>query len=160
MEVDIVDLRAKCVSFEEGFDTVIEEATEDLQDGHALVSDLEISTGTIAHNDTNTYLKAGIQERFRMRDVTFENLRTRLQISPLGPFDRTNISWEEKINQRRDRSRNTRTTIIPWNKLQNSVVGEQSIQDFSYAFNEVYKLGHKKGITEIAKKNSFLQKIG
>ena len=36
-----MDLGGKCVSFEEGFDFVIEEATEDLQDGHGLVSDLE-----------------------------------------------------------------------------------------------------------------------
>ena len=33
MDVDIVDLGGKYVSFEEGFDFVIEEATEDLQDG-------------------------------------------------------------------------------------------------------------------------------
>ena len=52
MEVDILDLGAKYVSFEEGFDFVIEEATEDLQDGHALVSHLEILVGTIAHKDT------------------------------------------------------------------------------------------------------------
>ena len=37
-----MDLGGKCVSFEEGFDFVIEKATEDLQDGHGLVSDLEI----------------------------------------------------------------------------------------------------------------------
>ena len=37
-----MDLGGKCVSFEEGFDFVIEEATEDLHDGHGLVSDLEI----------------------------------------------------------------------------------------------------------------------
>jgi hypothetical protein len=38
MEVDIVDLRAKCVFFEEEFDFVVWDNTEDLQDGHALVS--------------------------------------------------------------------------------------------------------------------------
>ena len=37
-----MDLRGKCVFFEEWFDFVIEEATEDLQDGQSLVSDLEI----------------------------------------------------------------------------------------------------------------------
>ena len=42
MEVDILDLGGKCVFFEEGFDVVIKEATEDLQDGQSLVSDLEI----------------------------------------------------------------------------------------------------------------------
>ena len=59
MKVDIVDLGGKCVSFEEGFDFVIEEATKDLQDGHALILDLKIPVGTIVHKDTNTYLKAG-----------------------------------------------------------------------------------------------------
>ena len=54
-----MDLGGKCVSFEEGFDFVIEEATEDLHDGHGLVSDLEIPAGTIVHKDTNTCLKAG-----------------------------------------------------------------------------------------------------
>ena len=116
MEVDIVDLGAKYVSFEEMFDFVIE-ATEDLQDEHALVSDLEIPAGTIAHKDTNTCLKSSAQERFRVRDVTLENLWERLQIPPPGPFDRTDISWEQKINQGRDRSRNTYTTIIPWDML-------------------------------------------
>ena len=37
-----MDLGRKCVFFEEGFDFVIEEATEDLQDGQSLVSNLEI----------------------------------------------------------------------------------------------------------------------
>ena len=51
-----MDMGVKYVSFEEGFDFVIEEATEDLGDGEALVSDLEIPAGTIAHKDTNTCL--------------------------------------------------------------------------------------------------------
>ena len=44
-----MDLGGKCVSFEEGFDFVIEEATEDLQDGHGLVSDLEILLSFFCH---------------------------------------------------------------------------------------------------------------
>ena len=56
MEVDIVDLGAKYVSLEEGFDFVLEEATEDLQDGQTLVSDLEILVGTIANKDTTALL--------------------------------------------------------------------------------------------------------
>ena len=68
----------KYVYFEEGFDFVKEESTEDLQDGHTLISDLEILADTIAYKDTNTYLKAGAQERFKVRDVTLENLRARL----------------------------------------------------------------------------------
>ena len=54
-----MDMRGKCVSFEEGFDFVIEEAMEYLQDRHGLVSNLEIRAGTIVHKDTNTYLKVG-----------------------------------------------------------------------------------------------------
>ena len=112
-----MDLGGKNVSFEEGFDFVIEDATEDLGDREALVSNLEILSGTIAHKDTNTCLKASAQERFRVRDVTLRNLRAKLQIPPPGPFDRIDISWEEKINQGRGRSRNTCTTIIPWDRL-------------------------------------------
>ena len=114
-----MDLGVKHVSFEEGFDFVIEDATEDLQDGHALVSDLEIPASTIVHKDRasirteKTCLKTDAQERFKVRDVTLENLQARLQIPPPGPFDRTNISWEEKINQGRGRSMNTCTAIIP-----------------------------------------------
>ena len=37
-----MDLGVKYVSFEEGFDFVIEEATEDLGDGEAPILDLEI----------------------------------------------------------------------------------------------------------------------
>ena len=43
-----MDLRAKYVFFEEGFDFVVKDNTENLQDGHTLVSDLEIPTCTIA----------------------------------------------------------------------------------------------------------------
>ena len=142
MEVDIVDLGAKCVSFEEGFDFVIEEAIKDLQDGHTLVSDLEIHASTIAHKDTNTCLKVGPQERFRVRDINLKNLRARLQFPSPGPFDRIGISWEEKINQGRGRSKNTCTTITPWDMLQNFVVDEQNMRDFLCAFNEVHKVGH------------------
>jgi hypothetical protein len=48
MDVDVVDLRAKCVFFEEAFDFVVEDNTEDLQDGYALVLDLEILASAIA----------------------------------------------------------------------------------------------------------------
>ena len=51
-----MDLGGKCVSFEEGFDFVIEEATEDLQDGHGLVSDLEIPARTDDYEDRRLYL--------------------------------------------------------------------------------------------------------
>ena len=51
-----MDLGGKCVSFEEGFDFVIEEATEDLQDGHALISDLEITARTDDYEDMRLYL--------------------------------------------------------------------------------------------------------
>ena len=113
MQVDIVDLGGKYVSFEEWLDFVIEEAMEDLQDGHGLVSDLEFLAGTNANKDTNTCLKVGAQDMFRVRDVILESLRARLQIPPPGPFDRIYISWEEKINQGRGRNMNTCTTIIP-----------------------------------------------
>ena len=57
MEVDIVDLGGKCVSFEEGFDFVIEEATEDLQDRHSLVSNLEIPAIMVDYEDRRLYLQ-------------------------------------------------------------------------------------------------------
>jgi hypothetical protein len=81
-----------------------------------------------------------------VRDVTLKNLQARLQITPPGPFDRTNISWEEKINQGQDRSRNTCTAIFPWDRLEDFVVGEQNMRDFPCSFNEVHKLGHKEGM--------------
>jgi hypothetical protein len=52
MDVDTVNLGAKYVSFEEGFDFVIEDNTENLQDRHVLDSDLEIPASAIAHKDT------------------------------------------------------------------------------------------------------------
>ena len=51
-----MDLRAKYVFFEEGFDFVVEDNTENLHDGLTLVSDLEILAGTIAHKDTDALL--------------------------------------------------------------------------------------------------------
>ena len=56
-----MDLRAEYVFFEEGFDFVIEDNTENLQDGHALVSDLEIPAGTIAYKDTVALLVQGLE---------------------------------------------------------------------------------------------------
>ena len=47
-----MDLRAKYVFFKEGFDFVVEDTTEDPQDGHVLISDLEIPASVIAHKDT------------------------------------------------------------------------------------------------------------
>ena len=44
-----MDMRWKCVYFKEGFDFVIEEATEDLHDGHGLVSNLEILLSLFCH---------------------------------------------------------------------------------------------------------------
>ena len=67
-----MDLGVKYDSSEKGFDFVIEEATKYLGDQKALVSYLEILACTIAHKDTNTCLKAGAQERFRVRDVTLK----------------------------------------------------------------------------------------
>jgi len=52
MDVDIVDLRAKDVFFEEWFDFVVEDSTENVHDGHALDSDLEIPASAITHKDT------------------------------------------------------------------------------------------------------------
>ena len=152
MAVDIVDLIAKYVSFEKKFDFVIEDATEDLQDGQMLGSDLEIHAGTVVHKDRastrtkNTCLKTSAQERFKVWDVTLKNLQARLRIPPPGPFDRTNISWEEKINQGQGRSRNTCSAIFPWDMLEDFVVGEHSMRDFPCSFNEVHKLRHKEGM--------------
>ena len=47
---------------------------------------------------------------------------------------------------------NTCKAIIPWDKLQSFVVGEESMRDFPWAFNEVHNLGYKEGIAENAKK--------
>ena len=49
MDVDIVNMRAKHVFFEEKFDFVVEDTTEDLHDRQMLVSDLEIHA---VHKDT------------------------------------------------------------------------------------------------------------
>jgi len=57
MEVDIVDLGAKYVFFEEEFDFQVHDNTEDLHDGHALVSDPEIHVGTIDHKDREYMLE-------------------------------------------------------------------------------------------------------
>ena len=74
------------------------------------------------------------------------------QIPPPWPFDRIDISWEEKINQGWGRSTYTCTTIILWDKLHDFIVGDQNMQNFPYTFNELHKLGHKEGIAENKKK--------
>ena len=47
---------------------------------------------------------------------------------------------------------NTCTIIIPWDRVHDFIVGDQSMQNFPCAFNEVHKLGHKESIAENAKK--------
>jgi hypothetical protein len=49
----------------------------------------------------------------RVRDITLEKLRARLQVPPDGPFDRTDITWEVRTNQGRGRCRDTSRAIIP-----------------------------------------------
>ena len=44
--------KSKYVFFEEGFDFVVEDTMENLQNGHALVSDMENPAIAIAHKDT------------------------------------------------------------------------------------------------------------
>ena len=146
-----MDLGVKYDSFEKGFDFVIEEATKYLGDQKALVSYLEILACTIAHKDTNTCLKAGAQKRFRVQDVTLKICGQGCRSHPLGPLTRQHFLGGEN-QPRTGRSRNTCTTIIPWDMLQDFVVVDQSMRDFSYTFNEVHKLGHKEGIAENAKK--------
>ena len=63
-----MDPGGKCVSFEEGFDFVIDEATEDLQDGHSLVSDLEILPSFFCYSSLLTSLDSfGAIEEARKR---------------------------------------------------------------------------------------------
>ena len=95
----------------------------------------------------------------RVRDITLEKLRARLQVPPEGPFDRTDITWEGRTNQGRGRCRDTLRAIIPWDRLGDFVAGEQSMRDFPCTFNEVPSLGHKEGTADNAKESSFLQKI-
>ena len=114
MKVDVVDLGAKHISFKEEFHFLVVEALENLGDGEASISNLQVCGGIVVHKDK----KIVALERFRVRDVTLKKLRAKFQIPPPGPVDRTDISWEEKINQGQGRSKNTCTTIIPCDKLQ------------------------------------------
>lgn len=107
-----MDMGSKHVTSEEFFHFVTEEVSKDLGDGEAPISNPKVCAGVVVHKDNNICLEYGEHERFRVRDVTFKNLGTKLQISPPGPFDRTNISWEDKINQGRGRNKNTCKTII------------------------------------------------
>jgi hypothetical protein len=75
----------------------------------------------------------------RVRDITLEKLRARLQVPPDGPFDRTDITWEGRTNQGRGRCRDTSRAIIHWDRLGDFVAGEQSMRDFPCTFNEVPK---------------------
>ena len=70
-----MDLRGKCVSFEEGFDFVIEEATEDLHDEHGLISDLEILARTDDYEDRRLYLLVSDLEVMRICNG-FETMQT------------------------------------------------------------------------------------
>ena len=133
----------------------------DLAAEHAPFSDccvdLEADVADEQVGELSSELKAPPQAR--IRDTTLEILRSRLQVPPEGPFDRTDIIWEGRTNQGRGRCRDTSRAIIPWDRLGDFVVGEQSMRDFPCTFNEVPRLGHKEGTAENAKESSFLQKI-
>ena len=51
-----MDMIAKYVFFLKGFDFVVEDNIENIQDGHALFSDLDILASAIAHKDTAALL--------------------------------------------------------------------------------------------------------
>ena len=48
---------------------------------------------------------SGAHEKFRVLDVTLENMWVKLQIPPLGPFDRIDISWKRKLTKDMIRAR-------------------------------------------------------
>ena len=155
MESDIVDLAMEHVLFD---GSVYDVDCSPCLDGFAS-SDTQVSGGQDTEKDTKSTSIAMAGETARVRNVTIEKLRAKLQIPPEGHFDRTDIVWEERTNQGRGRSRDTHSAIIPWDRLGDFVAGEQSMRDFPCTFNEVPSLGHKEGTAENAKEGSFLQKI-
>ena len=153
----MIDLGAEHVPFTESF-------SESLQ----LPDPVCVVGGTLGGEHCNCELHVsqrehrdgiGSVETSGVRSVTLEKLRSKLQIPPDGPFDRTDIVWERKINNGRGRSRETHTAIIPWDRFGDFVNGEQSMRDFPCTFNEVPSIGHKEGQAANAKESSFLQKI-
>ena len=76
--VDVVDLGDEHVSFKEGLDFVSKEALQDLRNGEAPVSDLEVCASTTTQNNNNTSLESGAYERFRVWNVTLKNLQKKL----------------------------------------------------------------------------------
>lgn len=155
MEANVVDLGAEHVPFVGG---LYEGDCSPCLDGFA-PSDAQVSGGKDAKKDTKSTSGAVAGETSRVRNVTLEKLRAKLQVPPEGHFDKTDIVWEERTNQGRGRSRDTHSAIIPWDRFSDFVVGEQSMRDFPCTFNKVPSFGHKEGTAENAKEGSFLQKI-
>lgn len=86
----------------------------DLAAEHAPFSDccvdLEADAADEQVGELSIELKAPPQAR--IRDTTLEILRSRLQVPPEGPFDRTDIIWEGRTNQGRGRCRDTSRAIM------------------------------------------------
>ena len=87
MEVDVVDLGAEHVSFKEDLDFFPKEAPEDLRNGEAPVSDLEVLC-RYSRPKRQQYKLAmwNAGKKIWVWDVMLKNLRRKLQILSHEPF--------------------------------------------------------------------------
>ena len=65
-----------------------------------------------------------------------DNYRTRIQVLPLGWFNRYDIQWETQRISGGNRVQDTAVAIIPWKRLQDFVDGEENMRDFPCKINK------------------------
>jgi hypothetical protein len=103
--------------------------------------------------------RAGVRGK-QTRLSVLEKVRGKLQLPPLGPFNRDDIVWEKQHNSGcGGQVKDVVKAVFPWNKLQDFVEGESNSMDFPYVFNQKKWQEVPMGSREVAKEATYTQKI-
>ena len=88
-----------------------------------------------------------------------EKVQASVQVPPPGPFSRTDILWEEKINAGNGYRRQTQKATIPWNRLEDFLEGEMSGRQHPCTFVEESRKCIKKDDRKQIRADSAVQEI-
>jgi hypothetical protein len=91
-------------------------------------------------------LQPGLEEAETVSARLLERVHCRLQNPPAGPFDREDLRWTKQINSGRGGlGKGIYSAIIPWDRLEDFVEGEESVCDFPCILNRKKRPDVKPG---------------
>jgi hypothetical protein len=91
---------------------------------------------TVDDSDIEDTVNVGHDEVGAGRSTVLERMRARLQNPPAGPFDREDVTWRKELHSGRGgHVKEVHTAIIPWDRLEDFVEGEETMRDFPCTLN-------------------------